>query len=108
MSPGSPANLKYYNTGSEDRIEIKFKYVVTEAEGVRIFIQAYSSEPYTGTDYHSSSPIYKATGEKTNVISVASDEDQVVVDKVTIVIANAANTTVLSEEFVTVNYTFSK
>ena len=108
MSPESPADLKYYKTGSQDRVEIKFRYVVTEEEGVRIFIQAQESQSYTGTGYYSPSPVYKATGEKTNMISVESDEEQVVFNKLRIRIRSADNSTLLSEEFVDVNYTFSE
>jgi hypothetical protein len=100
MAPASPANLKY-----GDDVQITYNYVVTEADGARIFIQGVSDG--TGTTYYSPSPVYKGEGSKTVTVSVISDEPSFLVEQLRIKIVNPAQTSVISETFVDVSFTFS-
>jgi hypothetical protein len=108
MTPASPATLNYYETAAtDDHVRIVYNYSVIEPNGVRIWIKPAST---TATNYHalySPSKIYKGTGTNSVIVSVKSDDESVVVDKLILTIYDPQSE-VTSEDSVVVDYTFSK
>jgi hypothetical protein len=107
LSPDSPANLKYYETGSNDRVSVTFSYSVKETEGVRIFIKPVASAGGQGSIHYSPSSLFKGNGSKTVFISVESNQASVLVDKIEIKIKSADQSETISETFEDVSFTFS-
>jgi hypothetical protein len=107
MSPESPANLKYYQTATNDRVNITFNYNVTEPDGARIFIKGVAGSGGQATLKYSPSPVYTGTGSKTVLITVTSDQPSFLIDQIQIIIKNPDQSETISEMFQDVNYTFS-
>ena len=107
MTPASPAMLKYYETASEnDHVRIVYNYAVIEPNGVRIWIKPKSTATINYKYLYSPSKIYKGTGTNSVIVSVKSEDESVVVDKLMLTIYDP-QTEVRSEDSVAVNYTFS-
>ncbi len=58
MSPGSPSTLKYYQSGTNDRVSVTYNYNVVEPDGARIWVQPVDNSD-EGTVYYSPSPVLK-------------------------------------------------
>jgi hypothetical protein len=108
MTPASPATLKYYETASiNDHVRIVYNYSVIEPDGVRIWIEPASTTATNFKWFYSPSKIYKGSGTNSVIVSVKSDNESVVVDKLMLTIYDPQSQ-VRSEDSVAVNYTFSK
>ena len=108
MTPASPAKLKYYETASiNDYVRIVYNYSVIEPNGVRIWIEAASTTDSNYNSFYSPSKIYKGTGSNSVIVSVKSDDESIVVDKLILTIYDPQSE-VTYEDSVVVNYTFSK
>ncbi|HET6544767.1 MAG TPA: hypothetical protein VFG46_29985 [Chryseolinea sp.] len=108
MTPASPATLKYYETASiNDHVRIVYNYSVIEPNGVRIWIKAASTTDSNYNSFYSPSKIYKGTGTNSVIVSVKSEDESVVVDKLMLIIYDPQSQ-VRSQDSVAVNYTFSK
>jgi len=108
MTPASPATLKYYETASiNDHVRIVYKYSVIEPNGVRIWVEPASATATNYTFFYSPSKIYKGTGTNSVIVSVKSEDESVVVDKLMLIIYDPQSL-VRSVDSVAVNYTFSK
>ena len=106
-TPGSPAILKYYETATNDRVSITYNYSVAEAGGARIWIQPVDKF-HDGKIYYNTSPIYTGSGNKTVVVSVASDKDTLHITQLRIIAKTPDQSSTLYESFVDVDYTFTK
>jgi hypothetical protein len=108
MTPASPATLKYYETSSiNDHVRIVYDYSVIEPKGARIWIKPKSTAAANYTSYYSPSKVYNGNGTNSVIVSIKSDDENVVVDKLIITIYDPQSE-VSSEDSVAVNYTFSK
>jgi hypothetical protein len=108
MTPASPATLKYYETASiNDHVRIVYNYSVIEPNGVRIWVEPASTTATSFKFFYSPSKIYKGTGTNSVIVSVKSEDESVVVDKLMLIIYDPQSQ-VRSEDSVAVNYTFSK
>ena len=108
MTPASPATLKYYQTTSiNDHVRIVYNYSVIEPNGVRIWIEPASTTASNYKWFYSPSKLYKGTGTNSVIVSVKSDDESVVVDKLILTLYDPQSQ-VTSEDSVDVNYTFSK
>lgn len=105
--PSSPASLKYYQTGVNDRVTVSFNYNVVEPNGARIWIQPVDNSP-EGSVYYSPSPVFTGFGSKTVTISVSSSEDTLHISQLRIKIKTPDQSTLISESYVDVDYTFTK
>ena len=108
MTPASPATLKYYETASiNDHVRIVYNYSVIEPNGVRIWVEPASTTATNYKLFYSPSKIYKGTGTNSVIVSVESNDESIVVDKLMLIIYDPQSQ-VSSKDSVTVNYTFSK
>jgi hypothetical protein len=107
LVPSSPASLKYYQTGVNDRVNVSFNYNVVEPSGVRIWIQPVDNSP-EGSVYYSPSPVYTGSGNKAVTVSVSSSEDTLHISQLRIKIKTPDQSTLISESYIDVNYTFTK
>lgn len=108
MTPPSPATLKYYETDPiNDHVRIVYNYSVFEPNGVRIWIKPKSTTSGNYKWLYSPSKIYKGAGTNSVIVSVISNDESVVVDKLMLTIYDPQSE-VSSEDSVAVNYTFSK
>jgi len=108
ITPSSPASLTFFDSGPNDRVEITYKYNVTEKEGVRIFVQPYTNGSLPPGALYFTSPLFKGSGSRSVSISVEyENEDMVKVDQLKLTIVTSDATTVISEELIDVDFTFS-
>lgn len=108
MTPSSPASLKYFQSDPNDRVKISYKYNVIEKEGVRIFVQPYTNGSISPGFLYTTSPLFTDSGTRDAWITVKDEnEDTVKVDQLKLAITNSDATTVISEEFIDVDFTFS-
>ena len=107
MTPASPATLKYYGTSENDHVRIVYDYAVIEPNGVRIWIKPKSTTAINYKYVYSPSKICTGTGTNSVIVSVNSEDESLVVDKLILTIYDP-QTEVRSEDSVAVNYTFSK
>lgn len=108
MTPASPAELKYYETtATNDHVRIVYNYSVIEPNGVRIWVEPASTTATNYKFFYSPSKIYKGTGTNSVIISVKSEDENVVVDKLMLIIYDPQSQ-ISTKDSVAVNYTFSK
>jgi hypothetical protein len=108
MTPASPATLKYYETASvNDHVRIVYNYSVIEPNGVRIWVEPASTTATNYKFFYSPSKIYKGTGTNSVIVSVKSEDESVLVDKLMLIIYDPESQD-RSQDSVAVNYTFSK
>ncbi len=107
ISPESPATLKFYNTGSNDRVVVSYTYTIVEKEGVRIFVQPYTNGSLTPGYIYGASPLFTETGTRTVHFSVKdTNEPPVTVDQIRVAIITADATTKISDQFIDVDFEF--
>jgi hypothetical protein len=101
LDPPSPASLSY-----GQRVTITYNYEVIEPSGVRIFVMPYSNGTPSPKYSYTSSPLFTGTGSRDVTITITSGDSEVVVDQLRIVIADHTATTVITEYFEPVEYTY--
>jgi hypothetical protein len=106
ISPDSPATLKSYETGSNDRVSIEYEYNISHKEGARIWIVPFTDGDSSPGYVYSPSPVYKGKGSKKVIVSIEVQSDPVNVDQLAIYIESEESEEVLVERYEDVDYTF--
>lgn len=100
LNPTSPAQLEF-----DDQVKIDFDYSTTEAAGVRIFIRPFAGGALAANYGASGSPVYPVgDGNGSSQFTIVSGA--VTVDQLRIQMWNAAQSELLFEDFVPVDYKF--
>lgn len=89
-----------------EKVQIAFEYDIVEAEGARIFIRPFSNGALSPGYAASGSPIFTGDGNY-DVNFTISSGDEVHVDQLRIQILSPDQSTLISEKFVDVDYTFN-
>lgn len=105
ISPESPADLVFYETGQNDRVVIKYDYIISHEEGARIWVQPFSNGSISEGYIYSSSSIFKGKGSRSVLVSIDAGAE-IKVDQLRIKITNPDQSVDLTERFVDVDYTF--
>ena len=101
IEPGSPASLMF-----EENIQIIYEYNVDNENGAYMWIIPQTDGDDSPGYRYSSSGVYNGSGDRGVIVSIADQEDPVVVDQLWVIMRDPDTDEDIFSEYIDVEYSF--